>query len=105
MPIFEFECQNCEHIWDDWFSSLNTYELPEECPNCKVKGKNKKIPSLCSGRVPLTGQDLVQSIKTESKRLKQEAKTNENLRANLLGESQYNSIISNNEKIKKTYKD
>lgn len=90
MPIYEHKCEACNHIWEDWFSSYKT-PIPDECPECKVKGKIIRLVSWCSGKVELTGRELVQSLRADGKKLSKEARNNENLAANLVGEGKYHN--------------
>ena len=91
MPTYEFQCENCNHEWEVYQSM--SAPNPDECPSCKVKDKVKKLISLGSrGVVELYGQDLVDKIKSDAKKTKEEAAKDERIYANLLGESKYESL-------------
>lgn len=98
MPTYEFKCQaevegkECAHEWEE-FLSIKAPD-PEECPKCKVKGKVLRLISGGSGRgkVELTGQDLVDSIKADAQKIKQQAAKDEKVYANLLGEERYQGL-------------
>ena len=90
MPIYEHQCEKCNHIWEDLFSSWRS-PVPEECPNCKEKGHIKRLTSWCSGKVeyPFGSKEHVASLKEDARKIKQQAKNDENLRANIIGEDRY----------------
>lgn len=89
MPFYDHQCTKCEHIWEDYFQIGE--EVPEECPNCHEKNNIKRLLSLTSpGVVKLTGQEYKQKILADGKKLAKETKSNENLLANMVGETKYN---------------
>lgn len=91
MPTYEFQCEDCKHEWEVYQSM--SAPNPDECPSCKVKDKVKKLISLGSkGVVELYGQDLVDKIRADAKKTKEEAAKDEKVYANLLGEDKYQSI-------------
>jgi putative FmdB family regulatory protein len=92
MPTYEFQCQDCKHEWED-FLSIKAPD-PEECPGCHTKGKTLRLISGGSGKgvVELTGQDLVDKIKSDAKKIKQDAAKDEKVYANLLGDDKYHSL-------------
>jgi putative FmdB family regulatory protein len=87
MPIYEHRCEACKHEWEDLFRNYEHY--PEECPKCKSKEKFTRLISWSAGKVELTGHELKQHLKSEGKKLAQEAAKNENVAANIVGESVY----------------
>ena len=91
MPIYEHKCDACSFEWEDIFKLSDP--VPVECPSCKQAGQVKRLMSMCAGRVELTGREHVQKLYAEGKKIKEEAKTNENLLANLVGESKYNENL------------
>ncbi len=93
MPTYEHQCEKCGHIWEDLFSSYKS-PVPEECPECKEVGCIKRLVSWCSGTVELTGREFSDKLRSDTQKLKQEARSNENLRANLIGEDKYNKQCS-----------
>lgn len=91
MPTYEFQCEECKHE-SEVYQSMSAPN-PDECPSCKAKDKTKKLISLGSkGVVELYGQELVDKIKGDAQKMKQEAAKNENIYANLLGEDKYQSM-------------
>jgi len=95
MPTYVHECsdESCNHEWEDFYSI--TAEPPKTCPKCGQETA-RRLVSGGSGRgmVELYGQDLVDKVKGDSKALQKAAAKNENLYANLLGESRYHSLQS-----------
>ncbi len=100
MPTYEFKCQaetetegqECGHEWEE-FLSIKAPD-PEECPKCHAKGKVLRLISGGSGRgkVELYGQELVDSIKADAQKTKQEAAKDEKVYANLLGDDRYHQL-------------
>ena len=84
MPTYEFQCRaivenetQCNHEWEEWLSI--TAPTPEECPKCKAKGHVIRLISGGSGKgtVELTGQDLVDKVKSDVQALKKDAHAKE----------------------------
>lgn len=91
MPTYEFECENCEYVWEDIMSIKDP--IPSSCPDCEEEGCIRKLISLpAQGKVELTGHELKASIKEGAKQLKKEIYSNEYSYANALGESKYQEI-------------
>lgn len=98
MPTYEFKCQaevdgkECAHEWEEVLSIKSPN--PEECPQCKTKGKILRLISGGSGKgiVELTGQDLVDKTKDDIKKLKGDMNKSANTYANLLGEDKYHAL-------------
>jgi hypothetical protein len=93
MPTYEFlhELEGCQHEWEEFLSM--TAPNPICCPKCNAEGNIKKLISLGSkGVVELYGQDLVDKIRADAQKTKEEARKNENVYANLLGEDKYQSM-------------
>lgn len=92
MPTYEYECP-IHGIFEEMHSI--TIKL-EHCNKCKEEGKEQEIKRLISlngkGVVELTGQDLVDKVKSDAKVLKQDMHKNENLYANLLGNDKYEAM-------------
>lgn len=92
MPTYEYECP--EHgIFEEMHS--NTIKL-EFCPQCKELGKEQAIERLISlgsrGVVELTGQDLIDKIKSDTKQLKKDMSKSDKIYSNMLGEDRYESL-------------
>ncbi len=94
MPTYEFQCQveECKHEWED-FMSIKAPD-PEECPKCHAKGKVLRLVSGGSGKgtVELYGQELVDKLKGDAQKIKQDAAKNENVYANLLVDDKYQAL-------------
>ncbi len=92
MPIYEFECENCDHIWEDIMSYKDP--IPEICPECHVHGWITKLISVpARGKVELSGDDLVQSVMSSAKQDQSRVRQDENFYANMVGESKYNESL------------
>lgn len=95
MPTYAHECteESCKHEWEDFYSI--TTDPPKVCPKCnKETAKRLVCGGSGKGVVELYGQDLVDKIKVDARDLQKTAAKNENVYANLLGESRYNSLQS-----------
>jgi len=96
MPTYEHECTNesCKHEWEDFYSI--TADPPKICPKCNQETARRLV---CGGSgrgvVELYGQDLVDKVKADAKSIQNTASKNENVYANLLGESRYHNLQSN----------
>ena len=44
MPIHEYQCEKCGHVFETIIWKMDDVEKTLECPNCK-KGKSKRIMS------------------------------------------------------------
>jgi putative FmdB family regulatory protein len=97
MPTYEHLCHHCNYEWEDIYSMKT--DAPTTCPECKTEGQVKRLISGGSGKgiVEITGHDLKDKLKKEGQELKQAAMKDENLLANLVGDS-YNTKISRYEK-------
>lgn len=103
MPWYEHECLACHKEFEDLYGT--TAPIPTICPNCGVDGQIKRlIPSIVHGRVPLTGQDLKKQITKERNNMHTKVAKDENLRANIIGETVYEKHLTAQEKLKDTYK-
>jgi putative FmdB family regulatory protein len=100
MPTYEYLCDSCETEWEDICSWKDP--VPDVCPECGEAGSVRKLISLPSlGIVELTGHELKAKLRSDGQKMMREAATNENLCANLVGESKYAANVSIDEKIKK----
>jgi putative FmdB family regulatory protein len=94
MPTYLYECK--DHGEFEEYHSIS--HLIEECPKCQAEGKEvvQKVKRLICGTskgiVELTGQDLVDKVKADAKQLQKDAAKNENIYANVLGESHYHNL-------------
>lgn len=94
MPTYEFQCQECKHEWED-FMSIKAPD-PEECPECKIKGKVLRLISGGSGKgvVELSGDEVIKKAKEDAQKFKKEVYGSEKHYANIIGEGNYNRIQS-----------
>jgi putative FmdB family regulatory protein len=92
MPTYEHACTNesCKNEWEDTYSIKE--EPPKVCPKCGLETAKRLISLGGKGVVELYGQDLVDKLKSDTQQLKKDASKNENVYANLLGESKYNDL-------------
>lgn len=92
MPTYEYECP--KHGIFEEFHSMSI--KLEHCPECEKAGETIEIKRLISlgsrGIVELTGQDLIDKIKSDTKQLKKDAAKDEKIYANLLGEDKYQQL-------------
>lgn len=99
MPTYEFQCKECKHEWE-LFQSMSAPD-PTECPECH-KTDVLKLCSLGSkGVVELTGQDLVDKVKSDTQQLKKDAAKSEKLYANMLGEDKYHNLQTRMDRAKR----
>ena len=89
MTTYLHRCNNCEHEWDEVYGM--SVDPPTLCPECNVDGKVERLISGGSGRgiVVLTGHDLKQQLRVDGAAARKRAQTDENYRANIVGESKY----------------
>jgi|SRR6266581_2288832 len=103
MPIYGHICLACNEEFEDIYSSKAP--VPTLCPNCGIDGQVKRqIPEVVHGRVPLSGQELKQQITKERNNMHAKVAKDENLRANIIGETAYEKHLTAQEKLKDTYK-
>jgi putative FmdB family regulatory protein len=48
MPIFEFRCKNCNHVYEEFLFSSNNPIDDLQCPSCGEKGPEKLMSAFCS---------------------------------------------------------
>jgi len=103
MPEYEHECTACNQEFELTYSIKA--DPPTLCPLCGVDGHVKRlISSDIHGKVNLSGTDLTNQMKTDRNKMRQKVKTDEKVRANLVGESNYQEHVSNTERIENRYK-
>lgn len=92
MPYYEHQCQDpdCGHEWEDEYSIHD--DPPKICPKCGKETAKRMISLGGKGIVELTGQELVSKLKDDAKKIAKEAKKDEKLYANLLGEGRYHNL-------------
>ena len=96
----DYRCKECGHTFEALHKIADPG--PSECPECGHKEVSKLL-SAVHGKVELTGHELTAKVKEDAKKLKQEAATNEKVRANLVGEDKYQSNVVSNEKFIKEF--
>lgn len=99
MPVYDYICENdnCEYEWDDLVDAANP--APTTCPECGEETV-RKVMSLCApGRVELGRLEKRDKIKQDTAKLIQEASRNENLCANLVGESKFEENLALEKKV------
>lgn len=96
MPYYDHECERCGYLWEEFYS-MNA-DPPTECPKCK--GPAKRVILKCPmTKVALGRNELKQHIKEEEGKIRKQMKTDENLRANIMGETAYENTQNNINKI------
>ena len=48
MPIFEFRCKNCNHVYEEFMFSSETSIDELKCPSCGESGPEKLMSAFCS---------------------------------------------------------
>lgn len=93
MPTYVHQCKDtdCNYEWEDEYSIKR--DPPTTCPKC-LKETAKRLVSGGSGRgvVELSGQDLVDKVKSDAKQLQKDAARDEKVYSNLLGEGRYEGL-------------
>lgn len=99
MPTYEHACQNCNHEWEQVYGM--TVDPPTLCPECGVDGKVKRLISLGPGPgiMRRTSGEVRAGMAAETRAIRQRAKTDENFRANLVGEDNYNQRVLKTEQL------
>jgi putative FmdB family regulatory protein len=92
MPNYDHECYECGHIWEETYS-IHT-DPPTICPKCGGKARRVILEAPVSG-VKLEGRELKQYITDERKKIRSQIKTDEKLRANIMGETAYENTENN----------
>lgn len=101
MPTYEHIGNCCGYEWEDSYSIKQ--DPPTVCPNCGVEGQVERLISFGHGGfiISLKGHDLKQKIFSEAMAARKRAATDENFRANILGEDKYQAQVSQREAIEK----
>jgi putative FmdB family regulatory protein len=90
MPDYEHMCNQCKHEWEESYSIKA--DPPKFCPACNAEDVTRLISLGGKGVVELTGQELVDKVKSDIKTLKRDAHSNEKVYSNLLGEAKYQTL-------------
>jgi predicted nucleic acid-binding Zn ribbon protein len=94
MPTYLYLCEVNKEEFEE-FHDMS--EVIEECPICKAKGLPSHAPKrlincVSVGVVELTGQELINKLKEDGRKIKEESHKNANVYANLLGENKYHEL-------------
>ena len=55
MPIYEFKCKKCDHIFEEFVFSSNVGSEDIICPECGEKGVDKLMSAFSSSGISTTG--------------------------------------------------
>lgn len=101
MPTYEHHCANCDHEWEDFYSMK--VDPPTLCPSCGTEGQVKRLVSGGSGPgiMRRTGAEMKAGMAAETAKIRKRAQSDENFRANLIGEDKYHNDKLNNDAITK----
>lgn len=103
MPYYPHVCNACNEEFEDFYSIVK--DPPTLCPLCGVDGQVKRLISDgTSGKVTLQGHELQQHIKDEDKKNLHKFRTDEKFKANIIGESAFESSVKEKERINDRYK-
>ena len=103
MPFYDHLCSACGHEWEDFYGARK--DPPTVCPSCGVEGQTKRLISdRISVRCPLQGRDLVEQINKEKKQIARDVERNEELKANIAGESSYHQAKLHSDAVEKNLK-
>ncbi len=95
---YEHLCKNCNKEFELEYSMKE--DPPTKCILCGFDGKVERLISGATpGRVELTGRDLKNHLKAEGQKIARESLTNENMRANIVGEAKFESQVRQYEKV------
>lgn len=90
MPTYLYKCETHGEFEEEHSIKIKL----EFCPKCEANG-NSNVPvvrlinCVSVGKVELTGQEYKEKVMSDAASLKREAYRNENVMANLVGESKY----------------
>lgn len=90
MPTYEHRCDTCKHEWEAEYSIK--VDPPKTCPECKAETAVRLISLGGKGVVELGGNELVEKLKADAKTLQKDARKDEKIYANLLGEDRYQNM-------------
>lgn len=92
MPTYEHQCQveTCQHVWEDTYSIK--VDPPKICPKCGAESAKRLISLGGKGVVELSGQDLINKVKEDTRQLKKDMSKSETIYSNLLGHDKYEAL-------------
>jgi putative FmdB family regulatory protein len=92
MPTYEYFCEVHGEFEEEHSITIKL----THCSKCKEEGREQEIKRLISlggkGIVELSGQDLVNQVKSDAKKLQRDAAKSEKIYSNLLGEAKYENL-------------
>ncbi len=99
MTTYEHLCKACGYEWDEVYGM--TVDPPTLCPECGVDGKVKRLVSGGSGKGIMRRSvgEIKANVASETRALKERARTDENFRANLVGEENYHQRVLQTEEL------
>jgi len=101
MTTYEHICDACSYEWDEVYGM--TVDPPTLCPDCGVEGKVSRLISGGSGPGIMRKSvgEIRANMASDIRALKIRANTDENFRANLVGEENYNQRVLKTEALEK----
>lgn len=99
MATYEHQCTACNQEFELEYKMSDP--VPTTCPLCNTEGQVKRLISWSAGKVELSGQELKAHLTSEAKKAKIEARKNENLVANVVGENNYHQYKLAQDKLAK----
>ncbi len=97
MPTYDHRCEGCGYEWEDFYSIH--VDPPTICPKCGEAKARRLVRAPLNCKVKLEGAELKQHIKDERKKIKEQLKTDEKFKANIVGEEAYQNTEVNCKKI------
>ena len=55
MPLFEFTCRKCGHVFEELMTSAELESGPPRCPACKSKRVEKGFAAFATGSAATSG--------------------------------------------------
>lgn len=101
MPCYLHQCTSCEHEWEDTYSV--SQDPPKVCPECQAESAKRIISDGISGKMIMSTSEFKASLKEEKKKIKKQFNKDERLKANLMGESNYHNMTTEQQRIDKNY--
>jgi putative FmdB family regulatory protein len=92
MAVYEHICtdKDCAYEWEDEYSMM--IDPPKICPKCSKETAKRLISLGGKGVVTLSGQDLVDKVKSDAKQLKSDMHKSDKVYSNLLGTDKYQQL-------------
>ena len=99
MPVYDLECSNCGHCFEEYY--YTTEEPSKTCPECNQETAQRVICSATKGVVVLYGKELIAKLQADGKKIAADAARDPKLYANLVGESTYENMQKSIDKRKR----